>query len=255
MMEYYSNVLVYIMKNNRKLSKTYTLIDDSQRVFATGFNNQVLQFIKKISICAILLTSDNKYIACSRNSSFLFNEIIRSKNQFRKKRLFLKYPNYLKKTERQFLSSELNIKLSYDIEKDYSNIIFPGGIPKNGENVLTCLSREIKEEINIDNRYIFLDSRFFIHLLIEDLLTNRVYETILFMGKTTLSSKEVSNNFLSNKEIKSLVFFDKSEDGLFCEIVRFALSISKLKCFGNNGTRDSLHKLVKDPIRYVNLFK
>ncbi|AAR07443.1 87R [Yaba monkey tumor virus] len=237
MMEHYSNFFVYITQNNRKLSKTYTIIDDSQRVFATGFNNQVLKFIKKISVCAILVTSDNKYIACSRNSSFLFSEIIRSKNQFRKKRLFLKYPNYLKKTERQILSSELNIKLSHDIEKDYSNIIFPGGMPKNGENVLSCLSREIKEEINVDNRHIFLDLRFFLHLLIEDLLTDKVYETILFMGKTTLSSKEISNNFLSNKEIKSLVFFDKSEDGLICEIVRLALSISKLKCFGNNGIK------------------
>ncbi|ABI99080.1 MutT motif protein [Deerpox virus W-1170-84] len=236
---YYSKMFNYITKNNRKLSKTYIISDDVQKILITGFNNQKLCNSNKVSICAVLLTRDNKFIGCSRKNSFLYTEIVRSKNMFRKERLFLKYTKYLKKIERQLLSLELNLNIA-DSDEDHNNIIFPGGIPRSGEDPLECLSREIKEETNIDSKDILLDSRFFIHMFIEDLLTDRIYETILFFGKTNLTSEDVLNNFVSNKEIKSLVFLNKFDTGLSNDIIRFVLSISELKCFGNNGKIESL---------------
>ncbi|AGZ95402.1 mRNA decapping enzyme [Goatpox virus] len=233
---YTSSLFNYIIKRNRKLSKTYILSSDNQKIYVTGFNNQSLDNVKKVSISIVMLTSDNKFLACSRRHSFLFTEIIRSKNIFRKRRLFLKYSNFLKKNERIILSSELDIKLSSsDYENDFSNIIFPGGVIRNEEDVIKCLSREIKEEVNIDSKDIFLDYRFFIHMLIEDLLTDRFYENILFFGKTFLTSNEIIHNFFSNKEIKSLVFFDSLYNGIEGDIIRFVLNISRLKCFGNKG--------------------
>ncbi|QKS68565.1 mutT motif protein [Lumpy skin disease virus] len=233
---YPSSLFNDIIKRNRKLSKTYILSSNNQKIYVTGFNNQSLDNIKKVSISIVMLTSDNKFLACSRRHSFLFTEIIRSKNIFRKRRLFLKYSNFLKKNERIILSSELDIKLSSsDHENDFSNIIFPGGVIRNEEDVIKCLSREIKEEVNIDSKDIFLDYRFFIHMLIEDLLTDRFYENILFFGKTFLTSNEIIHNFFSNKEIKSLVFFDSLYNGIEGDIIRFVLDISRLKCFGNKG--------------------
>ncbi|WKF20815.1 mutT motif putative gene expression regulator [Lumpy skin disease virus] len=72
-------------------------------------------------------------------------------------------------------------------------------------------------------------------MLIEDLLTDRFYENILFFGKTFLTSNEIIHNFFSNKEIKSLVFFDSLYNGIEGDIIRFVLDISRLKCFGNKG--------------------
>ncbi|AGU99768.1 m085R [Myxoma virus] len=231
-----SHLMKYIVQNNRRLSKTYTWKDDSQRVSATGFSNQCLRWSTKTSICLILSTLDNKFIACSRKHSFLYSEIERCRSVFRKKRLFLTYTRFLKKMERSFLSSKLNVPLN-DPGTEHNDIIFPGGLPRYEEDPLMCLSREIKEEINIDSKDIYIDSRFFVHLFIEDLLSNRIYETILFLGNTTLASHEILNNFLANREIKSLVFLDALEKGLICDVLRYVLAVSRLKCFGSTGDK------------------
>ncbi|AAL69823.1 SPV084 mutT motif gene expression regulator [Swinepox virus] len=228
---FHSKNFSYINNNNTKLTKTYIWSDDIQRIRATGFIYQCLLYINRISICALILTSDNKYIACYRKHSFLYTEIIRSRNVFRKKRLFMKYAKYLRKKERQYLLNELNIDNSLTNEtNDHRNIIFPGGQPKIGEDFFLCLAREIKEEINIDTKNISIDYRFFIHMFIDDLLIDRVYETILFLGKTDLSSDDILNNFLSNREITSIVFLDTFDEGIHGDIIRFVLSVSKLKC-------------------------
>ncbi|QHR82627.1 decapping enzyme [Brazilian porcupinepox virus 1] len=236
MTEYYNNILNKIIKYNRKLSKTYTLSDETQKIQITGFNNYYLSFPKMVSICAIILTSDKKYVACSRYNSFLFSEIKISKNTNRKRYLFLNYTKFLKRKEIEILSDELKIyNINYDY--DYNNIIFPGGKPKNGEDVIQCLSREIKEETNIDSSDINIDSRFFVHLYIEDLIINKVYNTIIFLGETYLSSDYIYNNFIPNTEIKSLIFLNKYDNGIYGDIVRFTTSISTIKCFGNMGNR------------------
>ncbi|AAF14973.1 m085R [Myxoma virus] len=250
----YSHLMNYITQHNRKLSKTYTWTDDAQRVSATAFNNQRLRWSNKTSICLILSTLDNKFIACSRKHSFLYSEIVRCRSVFRKKRLFLTYTKFLKKIERPFLSSKLNVPLD-DPGTEHNDIIFPGGLPKNEEDPIMCLSREIKEEINIDSKDIYIDSRFFVHLFIEDLLSNRIYETILFLGKTTLTSHEILNNFLANREIKSLVFLDTLEKGVMCDVLRYVLAVSRLKCFGSVGDKtellyDKVTESVKKMTRY-----
>ncbi|QDJ95096.1 mRNA decapping enzyme [Hypsugopox virus] len=232
-----SKVYASIIKYNRKLSKTYTWSDNVQRIYATGFNNQLLWCPKRISICAVLATTDNKYVACMRKSSFLFTEIIRSRNDFRKKRLFTKYSNFLKKKERKYLSSKLNLYCDETENHEHSDIIFPGGLPKSGEDAISCLSRELKEEINIDSKYIYIDSRFFIHLLIEDLLTDRVFDSILFLGRVMLSSEEVAKQFSSNREINALVFLDNTGTSVASEIVKYAITLSKFKCSGSSGCK------------------
>nr|WGO62713.1 mutT motif protein [Wadden Sea poxvirus] len=242
----YSNILASILTQNRPLSRTYSWTDNTQKVYATAFTNQLLKCSKKISICAILSTIDNKFLACLRTNTFLFTEIIKTKNNIRKKRLFLKYSKYLRKIERRILSLELRI-FPEDSDNEYNNIMFPGGIPKPGEDIILCLAREIKEEINIDNKHIFLDSRFFVHTLIEDKLIDRTFETILFLGKVSLTSKEVSDKFLANKEVRSLIFLDTIGEGIEYDIVRYVISISRLKCYGNKGkTIDSLQKKVNE---------
>ncbi|ADT91116.1 decapping enzyme [Cotia virus SPAn232] len=240
----YNNLLEYISKSNRKLSKTYTLYDDCQRIHATGFINQnYMKFPLNVSFCAVILTSDNKYITCSRNDSFLFSEIKRLNNVSRKRYLFSKYSRYLRRWERKQLSNELDINTNNNIDYDYSNIIFPGGMPNVGETVLECLSREIKEEINMDSKDIFIDSRFFVHLYIDDIMINKFFNTILFFGETYLSSKHIRENFISNNEVKSLIFLNRYDKGICGDIIRFVIAVSKIKCFGNRGNkREMLYK-------------
>ncbi|AUL80557.1 TD11R [Vaccinia virus] len=90
---------------------------------------------------------------------------------FRKKRLFLNYSNYLNKQERSILSSFFSLDPA-TADNDRIDAIYPGGIPKRGENVPECLSREIKEEVYIDNSFVFIDTRFSIHGIIEDTIIN-----------------------------------------------------------------------------------
>ncbi|ASK51293.1 mRNA decapping enzyme [Eptesipox virus] len=250
-----SKIYSSIIKYNRRLTKTYTWSDNVQRIYATGFNNQLLWCPKRISICAILATTDDKYVACMRKSSFLFTEIIRSRNDFRKRRLFTKYSNFLKKRERKYLSTKLNIDCEeLNISEEHNDIIFPGGLPKSGEDAISCLSRELKEEINIDCKDISIDSRFFVHLLIEDLLTDRVFDSILFLGKVMLSSEQILKQFSSNREIKSLVFLDKVGNSVANEIVNYAVTLSKFKCTGSSGCKtDALYKYSKHNIKELNI--
>ncbi|UZL87755.1 MutT motif protein, partial [Monkeypox virus] len=162
---YRSSIISQIIKYNRRLAKSIICEDDSQIITLTAFVNQCLWCHKRVSVSAILLTTDNKILVCNRRDSFLYSEIIRTRNMYRKKRLFLNYSNYLNKQERSILSSFFSLDPA-TADNDRINAIYPGGIPKRGENVPECLSREIKEEVNIDNSFVFIDTRFFIHGII-----------------------------------------------------------------------------------------
>ncbi len=229
-----SNVYTHIIKKNRRLSKQYIWENESQRVTVIAFANQFLWCPRLISVCAILSTRDNKFLACLRKNSFVFTEIIRTHNMVRKKRLFLKYSDFLRKSERKFLREKLSLSCE-EPEKEHDDVIFPGGLPRPGEDVALCLSRELKEETNIDSKFVFLDTRFFVYALIEDLLIDRSFEAIFFLGDVDLSSSEILSEFSSNNEIKSLIFIDSLGEGLESELVRYVLSISRLKCYGNKG--------------------
>lgn len=102
---YRSSIISQIIKYNRRLAKSIICEDDSQIITLTAFVNQCLWCHKRVSVSAILLTTDNKILVCNRRDSFLYSEIIRTRNMFRKKRLFLNYSNYLSKQERSILSS------------------------------------------------------------------------------------------------------------------------------------------------------
>ncbi|QHG62646.1 mRNA decapping enzyme [Cetacean poxvirus 1] len=229
-----SKVLLYIMKNNRSLSRTYVWESTTQRISVKAFSNQFLWCPRRISVCAILSTNDDKFLACLRRHSFLFTEIIRTKNIVRKERLLLKHGKFLRKAERKMLCSEFS--MLPDDDHDHNDVIFPGGIPLPGEDVISCLSREIKEETNLDREYIYLDSRFFVYASIEDLLIDRMFEALLFLGNVNLTSCEIQSKFSENNEVSSLEFLDPvSGEGLQCDLVRYVLSISRMKCSGNKG--------------------
>lgn len=102
---YRSSIISQIIKYNRRLAKSIICEDDSQIITLTAFVNQCLWCHKRVSVSAILLTTDNKILVCNRRDSFLYSEIIRTRNMSRKKRLFLNYSNYLSKQERSILSS------------------------------------------------------------------------------------------------------------------------------------------------------
>ncbi|AOP31593.1 mRNA decapping enzyme [Skunkpox virus] len=232
---YRSSVISRIIKYNRRLAKSIICEDDSQIITLTAFVNQYLWCHKRVSISAILLTTDNKILVCNRRDSFLYSEIIRTRNMSRKKRLFLNYSDYLNKQERSILSSFFSLD-PITTDNDRTETIYPGGIPKKGENVPECLSRELKEEVNIDNSCIFIDTRFFIHGIIEDTIINKFFEVIFFFGKISLTSDQIIDKFKSNHEIKDIVFLDPNTgNGLQYEIAKYALDTAKLKCYGHRG--------------------
>ncbi|AEN03685.1 mRNA decapping enzyme [Yokapox virus] len=243
-----SSIIHQIIKYNRQLSKSIILMDDTQIITLTPFVYNFLWNLYRISICAILITADNKILVCDRRNSFLYSEIMRTKNMTRKKRLFINYSKYLNKHEKNKLLSlfssnndEKNEILSFfsygnDDINDRHEIIYPGGLPKKGEDVSTCLYREIKEEVNLDNSYIFIDSRFFIHGIIEDKIINKFFDVIFFFGSIKLSSSQIIDKFKSNKEIKDLIFIDiNTGNGLQHDIAKYAIQTSKCKCHGHNG--------------------
>ncbi|UXL98934.1 MutT motif protein [Monkeypox virus] len=244
---YRSSIISQIIKYNRRLAKSIICEDDSQIITLTAFVNQCLWCHKRVSVSAILLTTDNKILVCNRRDSFLYSEIIRTRNMYRKKRLFLNYSNYLNKQERSILSSFFSLDPA-TADNDRINAIYPGGIPKRGENVPECLSREIKEEVNIDNSFVFIDTRFFIHGIIEDTIINKFFEVIFFVGQISLTSDQIIDTFKSNHEIKDLIFLDpNSGNGLQYEIAKYALDTAKLKCYGHRGCYyESLKKLTED---------
>ncbi|AAL40565.1 MutT motif protein [Monkeypox virus] len=244
---YRSSIISQIIKYNRRLAKSIICEDDSQIITLTAFVNQCLWCHKRVSVSAILLTTDNKILVCNRRDSFLYSEIIRTRNMYRKKRLFLNYSNYLNKQERSILSSFFSLDPA-TADNDRINAIYPGGIPKRGENVPECLSREIKEEVNIDNSFVFIDTRFFIHGIIEDTIINKFFEVIFFVGRISLTSDQIIDTFKSNHEIKDLIFLDpNSGNGLQYEIAKYALDTAKLKCYGHRGCYyESLKKLTED---------
>ncbi|AWU47130.1 mRNA decapping enzyme [Sea otter poxvirus] len=226
----------YLSKHNRKLAKTYIFTDEEQRIYITAFVNQHLYNNKRVSLCVILSTLDGKFLACMRKNTFLFTEILQLGNKNRIKRLLEKYSKFLLPGELEKLEYIYNTRFKcVDSGHAKGNVIFPGGTPKPGESTTICISRELKEETNVDAKHVILDTRFFLHVHIDDLLTGKDFDAILFLGDVDLHSNEILQKFCANEEVASLAFLDPIDKGIACELVRYALSVRQLNCWGTNG--------------------
>ncbi|ANS71174.1 mRNA decapping enzyme [Pteropox virus] len=233
------SVLSTISKTNRRLARTYNFSDDEQRLRVTGFVNNKMYNSKLVSVCAILSTLDGKYLACLRRNSFLYSEIRKSKSRKRNINLLTKYSKFLRPGELKELKTLHSINKTFVDGNNKGNVIFPGGSPKRGENAVKCISRELKEETNIDSKHVSLDTRFFVYVNIDDLLTGKEYDAIFFLGTVNLTSDEIVDNFFSNDEVVTLLFLSPYGQGIACDIIRYALSIQQLDCWGTRGYKNS----------------
>ncbi|CCD83264.1 MutT motif protein / mRNA de-capping protein [Squirrelpox virus] len=224
-----------ISRRNRKLARPLVCGDDTQRVSATAYVNQALETRRRISVCAILVTMDGKFLACQRRNSFLFSEIRRTRNTRRKLWLLSKHSRFLRASERRALERELDVPCAAEAP-EHQDIIFPGGTPFSGEDAAACIARELKEETNVDGADVCLDTRFFIHARIDDLLIGRYFDTIYLLGAVWLTSEEIKKRFMENDEVCALTFLDALGEGPACDIVRYALSVSRLRCSGSLGS-------------------
>jgi len=85
----------------------------------------------------------------------------------------------------QINSSYICLKRNQDIYKDY--IEFPGGKKKSNETPSQCLTRELKEELDIDLKKFKLITSIK-HNYINKLITINVYKIHKYLG--TIKSKE-----------------------------------------------------------------
>ncbi|QGN68094.1 MutT family NTP phosphohydrolase [Equine molluscum contagiosum-like virus] len=207
---------------NRRVSRSIVYADGAQRVTLTAFAFRQLGVRARLSVGGILMTADGKFLVCHRRRSFLFTEIRHSRNLFRRQRLFRLHSRYLGAGERRRLSAELAMPSEH--ENDHVDLIFPGGTPRAHEGALECLLREIKEETNIDREHVRIDERVFLHAHIVDLLIDKQFDTVLFLGAVRRTCEQIRAGFVANAEVDALSFVDadNSQDAVACKIVRHA---------------------------------
>lgn len=216
-----SPVFADLCRHNKRLSRSIVYTDRVQRVTLTVFAYRHIAPRRRFSIGGILMTKDGKFIVCHRRNSFLFTEIRHSRNLFRRQRLFLTHGRWLGASERLRLSAELALPSEHS--HDHVDFVFPGGAPLARESVSECLLREIKEETNIDSRFISLDERVFLHAHTTDLLIDKQFDTVLFLGTVQLTCEQVRAAFVANAEVRALSFVDadNSRDDVASKIVRY----------------------------------
>lgn len=215
-------MLVDLCRSNKRLSRPIAYTDRVQRVTVTAFAHHRIATRRRFSIGGVLMTKDGKFIVCHRRNSFLFTEIRHSRNLFRRQRLFLTHGRWLGVSERLRLSAELALPSEHS--NDHVDLVFPGGAPLARESVSECLLREIKEETNIDRRFVSLDERVFLHVHTTDLLIDKQFDTVLFLGTVQQTCDQIRSAFVANAEVRALSFVDanNSRDDVASKIVRYA---------------------------------
>lgn len=217
-----SHMFDELCRTNRRLSRSVVYTDRVQRATLTAFEYRRLRARKRYSVGGILMTKDGKFIICHRRNSFLFTEIRLCRNMYRRQRLFVMHGRWLGVGERRCLSKELSLPEEHS--NDHVDLVFPGGAPLSHESATECLLREIKEETNIDSKYVFLDRRVFIHVHTADLLIDKQFDTVLFLGTVQLTCDQILEMFVANAEVRAISFVDanNSRDDVASKIVRYA---------------------------------
>ncbi|ASC55569.1 NTP pyrophosphohydrolase-like protein [Seal parapoxvirus] len=220
-MRNYASLFSKLVKSNRRLGSTRVFRDPLQHISATAFVFQRVDQPRRISICAVLTTTDGLVVACCRRHSFLSSELAETKSPARRVLLETKHANALARS---------------GAVRPRDDVMFPGGAPLRGEGLLECVVREVEEETGIGRNHVRIDNRMFVHAFIDDLVTGRDFDAIIFTGTVRLSSAEVERQFLPNREVKGLVFLravDDSAAGVMARLAAFALAAAMLRCWGS----------------------
>ncbi|ALA62405.1 MutT motif protein [Turkeypox virus] len=209
---------------NRLLLRPCVFSDKMQKIKLVAYEYDKLSPTYPLSVIGVTKTLDNKFIVCHRSKSFLFSEILSTKDVRRKIMLFKRHSKYLGKRERDKLSNQLSLPNNY--VNNHIDIIFPGGRMECHEGIPNCLVREIKEELNIDASHLMVFKNCFVHGIIYDQLIDKDFEVILLYVEVCLTSRQVINKFIPNKEIDNISFIDSKDinkNYLFNNIIKYII--------------------------------
>ncbi len=224
-MRTYTSLLSKLLKSNRRLGSTRVFRDPLQHISATAFVHRRIDRHRRVSICAVLTTTDGLVVACRRRHSFLSSELAETRSPARRVLLATKHADAL-------------ARLGAARPRD--DVMFPGGAPLSGESPLACVLREVEEETGLRGDQVSVDERLFVHAFIDDLVSGRDFDAIIFTGAVALSSAEVAKQFRPNDEVKGLVFLrpeDAEGVGVMARLAAFARCAARLRCWGAAVTR------------------
>ncbi|AAR98296.1 ORF071 NPH-PPH downregulator [Orf virus] len=224
-MRTYTSLLSKLLKSNRRLGSTRVFRDPLQHISATAFVHRRIDRHRRVSICAVLTTTDGLVVACRRRYSFLSSELAETRSPARRVLLATKHADAL-------------ARLGAARPRD--DVMFPGGAPLSGESPLACVLREVEEETGLRGDQVNVDERLFVHAFIDDLVSGRDFDAIIFTGAVALSSAEVAKQFRPNDEVKGLVFLrpeDAEGVGVMARLAAFARCAARLRCWGAAVTR------------------
>ncbi|AID46795.1 muT motif expression regulator [Penguinpox virus] len=210
---------------NKLLLRPSVYSDNIQKIKLVAYEYGKLHATYPISVIGIMKTIDDKFILCHRYNSFLFSEIAFTKDKQRKIKLFKKHSKYMSNIERDILSYKLSLPNNYNT--NHIDIIFPGGKIKDLESITNCLVREIKEELNIDSSYLAICKNCFVYGSIYDRLIDKDFEVIALYVETDLTSRQVLNKFIPNREIKGISFIDATDinkDYLYTNVIKYIIN-------------------------------
>ncbi|ARF02675.1 SWPV1-065 [Shearwaterpox virus] len=216
---------------NKLLLRPCVFSDNIQLIKLVAYEYDNLRINNRLSIAGVIKTKDDKFVLCHRNNSFLFTEIILTRDRQRKMYLFKHYSKYMSNREREILSCRLSLPNNYIY--NHTDIILPGGKIKNREGISNCLVREIKEELNIDSSYLYIFEDCFVHGIIHDKLIEKDFEVILLYVETDLTSKEVMELFIPNKEVKEISFIsinDTDKKYIYNNVIKYITDAVRLYC-------------------------
>ncbi|QRY18901.1 ORF-31 [Teiidae poxvirus 1] len=207
---------------NKLLLRPCVFSDNTQIIKLVAYEYKELRVAYPFSIVGVVKTRDNKFLLCHRKHSFLFSEIVLSRDKQRKRKLFQQHSKYLSSRERTILSSKLSLPNRYI--NNHTDITFPGGKIKERESIVNCLLREVKEETNIESSHLAICENCFAHGIIYDRLINKDFKVIILYADVKLNSEEVMNNFIPNKEVSNLSFTDTDDNSLYTDIINYIVS-------------------------------
>lgn len=223
-MRTYTSLLSKLLKSNRRLGSTRVFRDPLQHISATAFVHRRIDRHRRVSICAVLTTTDGLVVACRRRYSFVLrargDALARAaraaRNQARGRS---RAPRRRAPARRRHVS---------------------GRRAAVRESPLACVLREVEEETGLRGDQVSVDERLFVHAFIDDLVSGRDFDAIIFTGAVALSSAEVAKQFRPNDEVKGLVFLhpeDAEGVGVMARLAAFARCAARLRCWGAAVTR------------------